>query len=185
MKKSNDDACNLHIEEARKGNQQAFNQLTKDHYGLVMFFLFDLGLSKSDAEDVAQETFAKAYRKISQFDFSGSFSGWLFRIARNHYIDKFRRDKRQIKPSQMQDENLSGLYNESNCPETMVVSEMSVNDVFATLKPKEKVIVDLRIIQKLSFAEIGKIMGLSEVNARSVLHRSLKKLKSMSKEQFG
>ena len=169
------------IEMARKGQKQAFSQLVKMYYGLVMHFLLDRGLGHADAEDIAQETFLKAYSKVHQLSSAGSFAGWLLRIARNVWIDRFRKLQRQ--KNHTEESDLDELF-ESRSPEVIALDNAAVYDVYSTLKPRETVIIDLRVFQQLSFSEIAEIIGSKESNVRLIFHRTMKKLRNQSKENL-
>jgi RNA polymerase sigma-70 factor (ECF subfamily) len=75
-------------------NQRAFNKLVVKYQSPVRRFL--LGLTKGDeqlADDLAQDTFLKAYSNITKFKGLSSFSTWLYRIAYNCFYDQIRRNK--------------------------------------------------------------------------------------------
>ncbi|OGK07910.1 MAG: hypothetical protein A2W80_10040 [Candidatus Riflebacteria bacterium GWC2_50_8] len=162
------------IELAKKGQKQAFAMLVKRHYGTVMYYLMGFGVKKSDAEDITQEAFINAFRKIDQFKTSGSFVGWLLRIARNQHIDKLRKERKFDTTG-----NELDLLNlpDDRTPELQVISDAAVDDLYSGLKPQEKVLLDLRVFQQMSFAEIAEALGSSEGNARLVFHRLIVKLR--------
>jgi len=163
------------IELARNGQKQAFTMLVKRHYGTVMYYLMGFGVKKPDAEDIAQEAFINAFRKIDQFRTSGSFVGWLLRIARNQHIDKLRKEKKfDTTGSELDLLNLP----DDRTPEVQVVSDAAVEDLYSGLKPQEKVLLDLRVFQQMSFAEIAEALGSTEGNARLVFHRLIVRLRS-------
>ncbi|EKD83521.1 MAG: RNA polymerase sigma-E factor [uncultured bacterium] len=166
------------IELAKKGQKQAFGILVKRHYGTVMYYLLGFGVKKSDAEDITQEAFINAFRKIDQFRTSGSFVGWLLRIARNQHIDKLRKEKKfDTTGSELDLLNLP----DDRTPEAQVVSDAAVDDLYSGLKAQEKVLLDLRIFQQLPFVEIAELLGSSEGNARLVFHRLIVKLRAKFK----
>jgi RNA polymerase sigma-70 factor (ECF subfamily) len=162
------------IELARKGHKQAFSMLVKRHYGTVMYYLMGFGVKRSDAEDITQDAFINAFRKIDQFKTSGSFVGWLLRIARNQHIDKLRKEKKfDTSGSEFDLLNLP----DDRTPEAQVVSDAMLDDLYAGLKPQEKVLLDLRIFQQMPFSEIAEHLGSSEGNARLVFHRLIVRLR--------
>lgn len=162
------------IELAQKGRKQAFNLLVKRHYGTVMYYLMGFGVKKSDAEDITQEAFINAFRKIDQFKTSGSFVGWLLRIAKNQRIDKLRKEKKfETSGNEFDLLNLP----DNHTPEIQVISDATVEDLYAGLKPQEKVLLDLRVFQQMPFAEIAEHLGSSEGNARLVFHRLIVRLR--------
>lgn len=167
--------CNALIELARKGQKSAFTQLVKMYYGTVMYYLLGMNIKHADAEDVAQEAFINAFRKIDQVNTSGSFIGWLLRIARNQFIDKLRREKKiDTTGSQYELEEVP----DGRTPEAHVVSAAGVESIFSDLKPRERVILELRVFQSMPFAEIAEVMEMSEGNVRLVFHRLIARLRA-------
>lgn len=166
------------IELAKKGQKQAFAMLVKRHYGTVMYYLMGFGVKKSDAEDITQEAFINAFRKVDQFKTSGSFVGWLLRIARNQHIDKLRKERKFDTTG-----NEIDLLNlpDDRTPEIQVISDAAVDDLYSGLKPQEKVLLDLRVFQQMSFAEIAEALGSTEGNARLVFHRLIVRLRGKFK----
>lgn len=70
-------------------------------------------------------------------------------------------------------------------PESEVVSNSEVSDIFAGLKSRERVILELRVFQNMSFAEIGEVQGMTEGNVRLVFHRLISKLRDRLAKEFG
>jgi len=178
----NDLENNSLIDMVKKGHKQAFCQLAKKYYGTTIYYLMGFGLSRADAEDVAQEAFINAYTKIDQFKSSGSFISWFLRIARNQHIDKLRREKKGDIP--VDTYNLQEFPGDRT-PEDKVISDSSVNDVFSLLKPKERVMIELRVFQSLPFSEIAEILGSSEGNVRLIFHRLITRLRKLHERTEG
>lgn len=170
------------IDMVKNGHKQAFCQLVKKYYSTVIYFLLGHGLSRTDAEDISQEAFINAYTKIAQYKSSGSFVGWLLRIARNQHIDKLRREKKMETSFDM---CAMQEFPDGRTPEIQVVSDCGVNDIFSGLKPRERVLLELRVFQVLPFAEIAELMGSSEGNVRLVFHRLIAKLRKLHQEKAG
>lgn len=121
-----------------------------------------------DAEDVAQESFVKAWQHIGKFDPSMSFAGWLFTIARRTAISHFRKHSR-MKP--VEDEVLEAIPAEP--PHEMEQSERAeIWDIARTLKPKHFEILWLRYGEGFDIAEVAKITGASTIGVKVALHRA-------------
>ena len=166
------------IQRAVDGDKDSFCALVKRHYGAVIYYLMGLGVSHEDAQDVTQETFINAYNKLRQYKSSGSFVGWLLRIARNRYIDRFRKDK---KFAMSGDADKALDFPDLNTPEAQVLSELGCSELYGDMKPRERVIIELRVFQRLSYAEIAEITGFNEVNVRVVFHRAIARLRDKLK----
>lgn len=173
--------CQELVKQVQAGHKHAFTKLVENHYGLVIYYLLDLGLAHSDAEDLAQEIFIKTFSKISQFKFNGVFASWLLQITKNHFIDNLRKEKRKAwSNAKAELDNIP----DNHSPELQVVADSAVKVVFRELKPREKIIIELRVFQKLPFSEIAEIIGSNEGNIRLIFHRIIKKLRNLSKEKF-
>jgi len=83
------------IRAAAAGDLAAFEQIVRDHQQHVWRFLRRLLGDDTVAEDVAQETFLRMYRRLPGFGFQSTFSTWIFQIARNAGIDELRARRRR------------------------------------------------------------------------------------------
>lgn len=83
------------VERAQKGDKRAFDKLLKKYRKSVYYMLLKMVKNSDDAEDLAQEAFAKAFTSIERFDATFAFSTWLFRIASNNCIDFIRKKRVQ------------------------------------------------------------------------------------------
>ncbi len=170
------------IELVKNGHKPSFGKLVTRHYGTLMYYLIGFGLSASDAEDITQEAFIRAFTRFDQFKPSGTFIGWILRIARNLVIDKHRKEKNKETPVDFTSFN---DFTNGHTPEKEAISNAGVDDIFSDLKPRERVILELRVFQKLSFNEIAEIMGSTDGNLRLLFHRLISKLRKQLKEKVG
>ena len=83
----------LLIEQAKKGDQMAFNDLLNLYWKDVYRFQLNKCRDEEEAEDITIKSFAKAFDKIKSFDESYQFKTWLFTISNNLYIDHIRKKK--------------------------------------------------------------------------------------------
>jgi len=83
------------VERSLQGEQQAFEQLVKRYQKSIYNLAYRMTDSREDAEDLAQETFLRAYAKLETFQVGRRFSPWLYRIASNLCINWKKRQKRR------------------------------------------------------------------------------------------
>ncbi|HEV3157513.1 MAG TPA: sigma-70 family RNA polymerase sigma factor [Candidatus Baltobacteraceae bacterium] len=92
------------VVEAQTGSTEAFNQLVQRHRATIVRFAARLTKNGDEAEDVAQETFIRAFRNLDTYRPTGAILSWLFAIARNVALDELRRAERhERKMAQVED----------------------------------------------------------------------------------
>jgi RNA polymerase sigma-70 factor, ECF subfamily len=161
--------------EAGMEFDQLYRSSRDDVYAYAAGLLRDPGA----AEDVTATAFERAYRKRSRFDpRRGSPRAWLFGIARNAALDELRRRGKQ-----------ATLAAEPVDPETVAaqpgeVSERRIvlTEALRELEPRERELVALKFFAGLSNGEIAGVLGISESNAGTRLHRVVDKLREACHE---
>ena len=133
------------------------------------------------AEDLAQETFVKAYLKLSGFDTSRRLSSWLFRIAHNTAVDALRRSRvptvsagEARDPSEPDADHLAAPA----LPDPVETEALgqALDEAMAQLRPEYRAAVMLRYEEGLSFEDVAHVLGVPEATARSYVHRARKQL---------
>jgi RNA polymerase sigma-70 factor, ECF subfamily len=144
-----------------------------DVYAYVLTLLRD----RAAAEDVTAIAFERAYRRRRTFDRRrGDERGWLFGIARNAALDELRRSRRTatlvVDPEDVSEDALV-----SEDGEDMAVRRASVREALEALNPRERELIALKFHAGLSNAELASVLGVSESNAGTLLHRAVQKLR--------
>jgi len=146
----------------------------------VISMLFRLTRDRALAEDLAQETFVKAFRNLAAFDVTRRLSAWILRIAHNVGIDAIRR--RRIRTASLDAAPAPGVSHAAepaiSMPDPIERDALrrALEDALATLRPDQREALVLRYEEGLSFEEVGQILGIPEVTARSHVHRARKAL---------
>lgn len=132
------------------------------------------------AEDLAQETFIKAVRGLAAFDVNRRLSAWILRIAHNTAIDAMRR--RGIRTVSIDTTTSAGAppldpaAPATADPVERAALNRALETAMAALRPDQRAAIALRYEEGLSFEEIGQVLGMPEVTARSHVHRARKEL---------
>jgi RNA polymerase sigma factor (sigma-70 family) len=163
------------IERIRRGDTNAFSYLVAKYQDVVFSIALKVLKNRDDAEEMAQETFIKAFRSISSFQGKSKFSTWLFSIAYNTCITSVRKKKfktTSIDYIQLNDEQEDWDDFDLSEEEISKILEMSLKK----LPEDDYTLVILYYYEEQSIEEISCIVGLSESNVKVKLHRARKKL---------
>ena len=157
-------------------NKKAFDQLVRKYQSPVRrFFLNQTMGDEPLSDDLAQETFIKAYVNITKFKGISSFSTWLMRIAYNVFYDDIRARK------QTEDIDTSAAVRKSsNSGDSNM--KMDVYAALALLKPDERTCITLQLIDGYPIEQISKITGIPENTVKSHLKRGKDKMANYLKQ---
>ena len=165
--------------------RSSFNILIERHAKSVYFFIFRLVGNKEDSEDIVQETFIKAWQKLSKFDTEKSFKTWLFSIAKNTAVDKLRK-KKSINFSSLNIEEQSDFENNlidtEDLPDEIFAkqeSEDRLKKALSQLSESQNLIIYLHINEELTFEEIAEIIGKPMNTVKSQYRRVIEKLRGL------
>jgi RNA polymerase sigma-70 factor (ECF subfamily) len=165
------------VTEALAGSPAAFERIVQRYQRPIVSLIARMTGDRALAEELAQDTFVKAYRHLAAFDTTRRLSSWLFRIAHNTALDALRRKPRPERPL----EASGPLTNEPAVPPPPDPVERAalgraLEAALATLRPEFRAAVVLRYDEGLSFEEIAHVLGVPEPTARSHVHRARKAL---------
>ena len=157
-------------------NKKAFDQLVRKYQSPVRRFFLNQTLGDEQlSDDLAQETFIKAYVNITKFRGMSSFSTWLMRIAYNVFYDDVRSRK------QTEDIDTSSAVRQSSKSGDSNL-KMDIHAALALLKPDERSCVTLQLIDGYPVDQISKITGINENTVKSHLKRGKDKMTNYLKE---
>jgi RNA polymerase sigma-70 factor (ECF subfamily) len=176
------------VEAYLNGNKEALNLLIKRY--LTLIFNYTLGFAKdaAAAEDLAQEVFVKAWKKIKKFDNKYKFKNWLYTIAKNTCLDYLKKNK-TINFSELNsaDDNLlfEDLIKEAglSSPEKMELTHKTnvLNSAIDKLPEKYKETIKLHYLSGFKFREIADELKESIETIKSRNRRALIKLRNFIK----
>lgn len=168
----------FYIDKILEGDVSSFASLVNKHKTMAYNLAFRILKSREDAEEVAQDSFLKAFQSIKDFKRESKFSTWLYRIIYNNCISKAR--KKKLDAASYDDE----MYEWMEPEETARVLEKMhgleqkkyVNEALARLPGDDAAVVSLFYMNESSVEEISEVTGLSQSNVKVKLHRARKKL---------
>jgi RNA polymerase sigma-70 factor, ECF subfamily len=160
---------------------ETFTALYERAFPRVYAYVASLLRDRAAAEDVTAQAFERAYRKRRSYRARrGTPEAWLFAIARNAALDELRRRKRraglEIDP---EDEESPSVHDHAEA----AVRREVVRTALAALDGQERDLIFLKFAGGLSNAEIARVLGTSESNAGTRLHRTISKLRKACHEE--
>ena len=158
-------------------NTRAFDQIVKKYQSPIRrFFLNQTCGDVELSDDLAQDTFIKAYTNISSFKNLSNFSTWLYRIAYNVFYDYIRSQKEM---SELETREVDRKY----CTEQRNVGQnMDIHQALSLLKETERTCITLFYMEDLSIDKIATITGLATGTIKSHLSRGKEKMASYLKQ---
>jgi RNA polymerase sigma-70 factor (ECF subfamily) len=168
-------------EDTPREADAAFDALYRESRDDVYAYVASLLRDGPAAEEVTAAAFERAYRKRNRFDpRRGEARAWLFGIARNAALDELRRRGRQAELA-ADPEDLAGIAAPHESAEQSA-RRLAVAAALARLEPRERELIALKFFAGLNNAEIAAVLGLSESNAGTKLHRAVTKLREACDE---
>jgi RNA polymerase sigma-70 factor (ECF subfamily) len=178
------------IREAQAGNRAAFEELVRQYDHAVLRLALHLTGSESDAQDIYQEAFLKAYRSVGKFRFECSFYTWLYRIVTNLCLDHIRRKQVRKEDSPVATDPEGEEYSlidqvaddraHSNPEHDLMRKELGarINAALGRLSGRERVVFELKHYQGLKLRTIGEMLNTTEETAKNTLFRATQKLRA-------
>ncbi len=173
----NDEA--LLIERAQNGDVSAFEELVSLYAKKIYNYCYRMTDSREDAEDLAQEVFIKVYRNLKSFKGDSRFSTWIYRIAYNTCVDRYRKGRKldtvSLNPGKNEDSVEIELVSSDPLPEEEVIKReryRKLQACIAGLKPEYKTVIILRDIQNYSYEEIAEILQVPLGTVKSHISRA-------------
>lgn len=163
------------IDSAVHGNTDAFGQLVHKYQNRLYTAMVHVVGCPAEAEDVVQEAFIRAFRKLDRFQGNASFYTWLYRIAFNRSIDRrrTRRPSRSLDSAVVEVEQLAAGGDQSPS-HSMELQEQSqrVRRALDELSESDRAILILREFEECDYGTISNMLGLKVGTVRSRLHRA-------------
>jgi RNA polymerase sigma-70 factor (ECF subfamily) len=174
----------------RAGDNSLFEAFVAKETRTFLGFFRRLGVSHSEAEDLVQDLFLKLFRHAANYQPSGRFQAFAFRIARNAWIDRSRRAALRPKSIDATDDDgksYAGLELLASEPGPHEVVERReevgrVEGALVHLSDGQRLVFELGVVQELPYNEIARILEIPEGTVKSRMFHALRKLKSVLQE---
>jgi RNA polymerase sigma-70 factor (ECF subfamily) len=152
------------LEAAQKGDRPAFATLVERYWDRLYRWLYHLSHDRHAAEDLAQETFLKAFAGLATFQVGTNFQAWLFRIGYNNFVNEKRRGAGRVRQPFPEHVAAGGAGPDEQAMnrETLQVLARTVG----RLPNEYRSAFLLRVEEGLSFREIADVLGTTEETAR-------------------
>lgn len=169
------------IDRSRAGDSEAFAALVQRYQRMIDAVLYRMTGSQADAEDLAQETFIRAYRQLERFRGEAGFSSWLYRIAVNACLNWQKAQGRRARlhfewADEQRREHDGRTFGEAGATDRL--SEQ-VQKALMSLPAKQRAAVVLTACEDLSHAEAARLLGCSETTVSWRLFVARRKLKRL------
>jgi len=164
-----------------QGNQKAYAELMNNYKDSIYFMLLKMTNNSDDADDLTIEAFGKAFKKLHQYTPDYAFSTWLFKIASNNCIDYIRKKKKMTFSIDKNFENEDGSEMAHNIaaqvpdPEENFIKKQKIKlmrEIVEKLKPRYRILVEMRYFQELSYEEIAEELKLPLGTVKAQLFRA-------------
>jgi RNA polymerase sigma factor (sigma-70 family) len=172
------------VAAVRAGDDRAFECLYERYHRRIAAYIYGMVNDYARAEDIAQDVFMSALRRMRETERPIAFKPWIYEIAKNACIDQFRRARRAEEVSYDAEDGLAAadygrLVTTGPTPDVAVDQKMTLDHLcgaFGGLSETHHEILVMRELEGLSYREIGERLGMSRPSVESTLFRARRRL---------
>ncbi|WP_425076030.1 RNA polymerase sigma factor [Psychroserpens sp. S379A] len=174
------------INQIVEGDTNAFTVLVDRYKDLVFTLALRMLKNREEAEEVAQDTFIKAYKSLDRFKGDSKFSTWIYRVAYNSSLDRIKKNKKHLNNVEINEFTAHQVITIDNALDAMEIQEReaSIKKSIDLLPSEDGFLLTLYYFDDLSLDEISKIVGISANTIKVKLFRCRKKLATILKSQL-
>lgn len=168
---------NIHqelIEACKRGEQKAMFELYKLYYKSMYNTSLRIVGVAAEAEDVMQESFLDAFRKIGQYDAQATFGAWLKIIVVHKSIDHYKKKRREVPLGDISTNHDNNI--EEDHLEVLSYKIAKIKEAINQLPEDYRIIISLHLLEGYDHEEISQILGITYENARTRYSRARKRL---------
>ncbi len=165
------------VGKAQRGDRAAFESLVRRHQRGLWHLARRYVRSDADAADIVQQAFVRAYQALAGFRGEASVRSWLYRIAINLSLNAVR-DRSREQPTELDDD---ALAIDATGADRLEGSQRAaaLRAAIAELPPKQKLVLELRVFDELSFREVAALADCTENAAKVSFHFAVKRLRTL------
>ncbi len=170
------------VARARQGDEAAFEQLVRRHQRYVFNVAYRVLGDYAEAEDMTQEAFVRAWRGLPGFKGQAQFTTWLYRIVHNLCLNRLPRLRRELLQTEPLEEVLASPA--PSLPDHFEAQEQAafLRAELARLPEKYRLVLTLRYLQHLSYAEIAAALNVPMGTVKTHIHRARRLLMERSRQ---
>jgi RNA polymerase sigma-70 factor (ECF subfamily) len=169
-----------------QGETNAFAVLVDRYKNMIYTLALKMIKNREEAEEVAQDTFIKAYNSLSKFKGDSKFSTWIYKVAYNTCLDRLKKNKKEDDTISIDEFSSHLLKTMDNALSALEEKErkQAIQNCLNLLQREENFLLTLFYFEDQSLEEIGKVMSITANNVKVKLFRSRQKLAAILKKQL-
>jgi RNA polymerase sigma-70 factor, ECF subfamily len=170
----------LYNQEGEKCMADPLEEIYQQYKHKIYNYLYRSTLNHHLAEELTQETFFKAFRSIKSFKEHASLNTWLFKIARNTFLDEVKKKRNQLE--EQFDPQETPVIDQSD-EYTSLNEKLLIRNILLQLPERDRTLILLRDQNQLNYLEISHILDLNEGQVKIGLFRARKKFKELYEKE--
>lgn len=163
------------IAKACSGDEEAFRLIFERYARPILSFIYDMVDRRELAEELAQETFVRAFRGLDALKSSAKLSTWLFGIARNVALEALRSRRKEAGQRRLDETEVLEMNDRRASPVDQLLDkelQSVMRRALAALDEDKRLVFTLKVFQQRSYEEIAEITGFSIAKLKTDLHRA-------------
>lgn len=162
------------VERARAGDRAAMGRLYEAHAGRVFTVVRRLAGEHALADDLCQEAWIRAFRKLHLFRGESSFGTWMYRLATNTALNGLRRRNRRPEVG-----GVAEPESRATPPDEAVINQRMLSKALDRLPPGYRRVLVLHDVEGFTHREIGEMLGVAEGTSKSQLHKARARMREL------